>query len=569
MQLGVNHDQNIQYYGNGDTEYNGEVNAAAGGMGTIQNYYTWSEDPTDASYVKTRVTATSGTVVAPDGNRTGSTMTTQTTASLKRVDKVSASLPAGNYVVSIYMASSVIDDAMSVAIVATGVSNSYQFSNLPLGGTGSWTRYKIPFTTTGAGTVTFRLQPNSGQVFYQYGLQLVDANTGNSAGVYTKTQATNQTGAVKALFSNNNIVTQGNIGIDNFSPIYGLDVSSTVRVSSNTILPGATFYQNGPIALGPPGYAVQISSNLIISGATFYQGITPSLVAGTNITSITGTWPNQTINAATQSGGGSSPLAVTTGSASGFTAIISSPTSVVDFDSSTFKVSLKGSATAFVQLNASSVTLQGLITAASLGALTANQSITITGDSTGSGTTAITLTAAGTQANIRTFTGPITHTSSDTINGVLRVSTNTLISNSIIANQGKQPTGSASFLVYGSTVSRYEIYSSTDSQGAYAVAVTTSSHFSTGASSPVVISCGTSPTVTGNDIAGTITPGATAAGCTITFGTPYTNAPSCVVSQRTGSLVNALSYTVTKSALTLTETSFTSIFDYHCIGLNE
>ena len=32
----------------------------------------------------------------------------------------------------------------------------------------------------------------------------------------------------------------------------------------------------------------------------------PGLVAGTNITSITGTWPNQTINAATQAGGGGS-----------------------------------------------------------------------------------------------------------------------------------------------------------------------------------------------------------------------------------------------------------------------
>jgi hypothetical protein len=50
-------------------------------------------------------------------------------------------------------------------------------------------------------------------------------------------------------------------------------------------------------------YYVNVSTVLaVVHGGT---GVTsPGLVAGTNITSITGTWPNQTINAATQSGGG-------------------------------------------------------------------------------------------------------------------------------------------------------------------------------------------------------------------------------------------------------------------------
>jgi hypothetical protein len=56
------------------------------------------------------------------------------------------------------------------------------------------------------------------------------------------------------------------------------------------------------------------------------------------------------------SSGGTSTLAVGTGAASGFTGtIISSPTAIVLFDSSTFNVSLQGSATSFVQLKGFSV----------------------------------------------------------------------------------------------------------------------------------------------------------------------------------------------------------------------
>lgn len=60
----------------------------------------------------------------------------------------------------------------------------------------------------------------------------------------------------------------------------------------------------GTLTLGSQGNAVQIASNTILGPTTFYANVAPSLIAGTNITSITGTWPNQTINAATQAGGG-------------------------------------------------------------------------------------------------------------------------------------------------------------------------------------------------------------------------------------------------------------------------
>ena len=104
------------------------------------------------------------------------------------------------------------------------------------------------------------------------------------------------------------------------------------------------------------------------------------------------------------------------GGVGGFTTLLSSPTPAVIFDSNTFTGSLNGGGTTYLALT-SSVTKQGVITAASLGALTANQTITLSGDSTGSGITAITVTAAATQPNIAILSHAITATSSVTVTG--------------------------------------------------------------------------------------------------------------------------------------------------------
>lgn len=68
-------------------------------------------------------------------------------------------------------------------------------------------------------------------------------------------------------------------------------------------------------------------------------------------------------------GSSSLPLAISSGSASS-SVIVSSPTGNVIVDSNTFVASLRGSTSAFLQLNPSSVTLQGVVSAGSLGALT-------------------------------------------------------------------------------------------------------------------------------------------------------------------------------------------------------
>lgn len=100
------------------------------------------------------------------------------------------------------------------------------------------------------------------------------------------------------------------------------------------------------------------------------------------------------------------------------------------------------------------------------------------------------------------------------------------------------------------------------------VMLDTSTHVNFEGPSPALTSCGTGPleNVGCSDNACTITPGSTASGCTVTFAKPFLNPPTCTVGQQTFSLANALTYTVTKSALTITQTSLTSKLDVICIG---
>lgn len=89
-------------------------------------------------------------------------------------------------------------------------------------------------------------------------------------------------------------------------------------------------------------------------------------------------------------------------------------------------------------------------------------------------------------------------------------------------------------------------------------------HF--GGGTPILSGCGTGAQLDANstDQVGTIIPGAAAAGCTLTFSTAKLSAPHCQVSQQSMSLVNALSYTETASALTITQTALSGRLDYSC-----
>jgi hypothetical protein len=84
---------------------------------------------------------------------------------------------------------------------------------------------------------------------------------------------------------------------------------------------------------------------------------------------------------------------------------------------------------------------------------------------------------------------------------------------------------------------------------------------------PALTSCGTSPAITGTDLAGTVTMGtATPTGCVITFNTAYALAPACVVTWIATPLASQ-SYVTSASAITLTQTATSSnVVKYVCVG---
>ena len=105
--------------------------------------------------------------------------------------------------------------------------------------------------------------------------------------------------------------------------------------------------------------------------------------------------------------------------------------------------------------------------------------------------------------------------------------------------------------------------------GPYVVDVSTTCHFNVSSSSlPTLSSCGTTPSVVGNDNAGRITEGTGGTTtCTVTFAYPFTNTPFCVAqttsTATTGAIsaVSNTSFTITTSASLVSDT-----LNYMCIG---
>ncbi|MBI3678476.1 MAG: hypothetical protein HY243_17855 [Proteobacteria bacterium] len=79
-----------------------------------------------------------------------------------------------------------------------------------------------------------------------------------------------------------------------------------------------------------------------------------------------------------------------------------------------------------------------------------------------------------------------------------------------------------------------------------------------------VSSCGTSPSISGTDLAGEVTVGTgTPTSCTISFTSTKTNAPYCVVSDQ--STLASFTYTISTTAITITQTANSSNkIDYVC-----
>lgn len=103
--------------------------------------------------------------------------------------------------------------------------------------------------------------------------------------------------------------------------------------------------------------------------------------------------------------------------------------------------------------------------------------------------------------------------------------------------------------------------------GTMALGIQNNGHIISSGTTPAPSSCGVTPVIDGTDNAFTVTPGATAAGCTITFVFPFANNPVCQVKEQTESVVNALSYTHSTTAVTFTQTGAAGVtYDVICIG---
>lgn len=93
-----------------------------------------------------------------------------------------------------------------------------------------------------------------------------------------------------------------------------------------------------------------------------------------------------------------------------------------------------------------------------------------------------------------------------------------------------------------------------------------SGHIISYGKAPTLTSCGTSPTVVGNDADMIITVGSVAAtGCTITFATAYATTPACSITNLNLSVVNGLTATVSNTAIVITQTGLTgSVLNIMC-----
>lgn len=80
--------------------------------------------------------------------------------------------------------------------------------------------------------------------------------------------------------------------------------------------------------------------------------------------------------------------------------------------------------------------------------------------------------------------------------------------------------------------------------------------------SPVITSCGTTPTIVGNDTVGKITTGSGATTCTITFTQAYAVAPACILAPQ-GNL-NFPTYTTSTTAITATVDVASTVYNYIC-----
>jgi flagella basal body P-ring formation protein FlgA len=114
---------------------------------------------------------------------------------------------------------------------------------------------------------------------------------------------------------------------------------------------------------------------------------------------------------------------------------------------------------------------------------------------------------------------------------------------------------------------------SQDASGAFGVDTTNNVYFpghilNTGSAAAAITVTGTgTPTISGTDVAGTITMGASATTATALFGRAYVSVPNCVVSWQSIPNGTAISYTLLTTSINLVQPAGSSNkVNYFCTG---
>jgi len=89
-------------------------------------------------------------------------------------------------------------------------------------------------------------------------------------------------------------------------------------------------------------------------------------------------------------------------------------------------------------------------------------------------------------------------------------------------------------------------------------------HLKASGTAPALTSCGTSPTISGSDVAGIITTGSGATTCTVTFAATYTTVPSCFFLP-IGTATMPV-YSVSATAITVATSIASTGYSYGCVG---
>lgn len=95
--------------------------------------------------------------------------------------------------------------------------------------------------------------------------------------------------------------------------------------------------------------------------------------------------------------------------------------------------------------------------------------------------------------------------------------------------------------------------------------ITESGHaeFDHGSGPPTLSACGTTPTISGTDVAGQVTRGGGAGTtCTVTFATAWTLAPYCIIKEPAG--IQSIAYTTSTTAISVSVLAASTTFVYHC-----